>query len=64
MVDGDNINLGEHGIDKLLGSGQIKQAIHVTVEHVSARAIEKIEAAGGSVTVAEGDGEWEAWEEE
>lgn len=55
MADGDSINLGEHGIDKLLGSGQIKQSINVTVQHVSARAIEKVEAAGGSVTVAEVD---------
>ena len=34
------------------------RALHITVEHASARAVEKIEAAGGSVTLAEGD-EWE-----
>tara|TARA_B110000438_G_C15735140_1_gene615994 strand:+ start:478 stop:891 length:414 start_codon:yes stop_codon:yes gene_type:complete len=56
--DGDSIDLSEHGIDKLLGSGQIKSAIHVTVEHVSANAVTKVEAAGGSVTVEE-SGEWE-----
>ena len=60
--DGDSITLSEHGIDKLLGSGQISAAIHVTVEHASANAVTKVEAAGGSVTIAEGDEE--EWEEE
>jgi ribosomal protein L15 len=32
----------------------------VTVEHASAKAIEKIEAAGGSVTLSgDDDNEWE-----
>ncbi len=56
----DSINLAEHGINKLLGSGRIEQAINVTVEHASAKAIEKVEAAGGSVTIAES----EEWNEE
>jgi large subunit ribosomal protein L15 len=58
VEDGDSIDLSEHGIDKLLGSGQIKSAIHVTVEHASAKAVTKVEAAGGSVTLEE-SGEWE-----
>tara|TARA_B100001094_G_C17594162_1_gene513382 strand:- start:189 stop:482 length:294 start_codon:yes stop_codon:yes gene_type:complete len=58
LGDDDTINLGEMGIDKLLGSGRVTRALHITVEHASARAVEKIEAAGGSVTLAEGD-EWE-----
>jgi large subunit ribosomal protein L15 len=53
MIDDDgNVNLREYQVDKLLGSGQVNQAISVTVEHASAKAIEKIEAAGGSVTLS------------
>ena len=56
----DNIDLGKFGFDKLLGSGQLTTAITVTVAHASAKAVEKVEAAGGSVTLSEGDGaEWE-----
>lgn len=63
MADDDgNVNLGDYHIDKLLGSGQVNQAISVTVEHASAKAIEKIEAAGGSVTLSDDD--FEEWEEE
>ena len=58
----DNIDLEKFGIDKLLGSGQLTTAITVTVEHASARAVEKVEAAGGSVTLSEGDDD--EWEEE
>ena len=60
--DGDSINLTERGIDKLLGSGQIKTALNVTVEAASPKAIAKVEAAGGSVSL---DDEWEdeEWEE-
>jgi large subunit ribosomal protein L15 len=51
------------GFDKLLGSGKVSRAIHITVEHASSRAIEKIEAAGGSVSISDGD-EWEESEED
>tara|TARA_A100001037_G_scaffold106784_1_gene97077 strand:- start:707 stop:910 length:204 start_codon:yes stop_codon:yes gene_type:complete len=61
--DGDSVDLSEHNIDKLLGSGQITTAIHVTVEHASANAVKKVEAAGGSVTVDDGE-EFGEWEEE
>lgn len=55
----DSIVLSDFGIDKLLGSGQITKAISVTVEHASAKAVEKVEAAGGSVTITDNDDEWE-----
>ena len=64
MADGkDSINLGELGIDKLLGSGRINAAMTVTVANASASAIEKVEAAGGSVNLDDGD-DWDEWEEE
>ena len=62
--DSDSIDLSTHAIDKLLGSGRIDRALTVTVEHASARAVEKIEAAGGTVTLSEGDDERESEEEE
>ena len=45
----DTINLTELGIDKILGSGRINSALKVIVNEASARAVEKIEAAGGSI---------------
>lgn len=64
MIDkGDTIDLASMGFDKLLGSGKVSRAIHITVEHASTRAIEKIEAAGGSINISEGD-EWEEPEED
>ena len=57
MADGkESIDLTEMGIDKLLGSGRISTALTVTVEEWSAKAAEKISAAGGSI---EGDDEEE-----
>ncbi|MGI6009061.1 MAG: uL15m family ribosomal protein [Methanomethylophilus sp.] len=43
------VNLTDAHIDKLLGSGNIDIAVDVTVAEASARAKEKIEAAGGSI---------------
>ena len=61
IADGnDSINLTELGIDKILGSGRINVALKVTVAEASARAVEKIEAAGGSVD----SGDDEEWDEE
>ncbi len=37
---------------KVLGTGEISVAVHVTADKVSASAKDKIEAAGGSVTLA------------
>ena len=56
--DKKKINLSEFGIDKLLGSGKISIPLEVTVEKASARAVEKVEAAGGTVVLSE-----EEWEE-
>ena len=50
---GKSIDLTSLGIDKLLGSGQISSKLTVIVGEASARAIEKIEAAGG--TIEQGD---------
>ena len=64
MADSDSINLTEMGYDKLLGSGRIDRALNITVGSASARAIEKVEAAGGSVNLSDDDEDWEEWEEE
>jgi large subunit ribosomal protein L15 len=53
--DADSVNLTEMGIDKLLGSGRISKAITVTVSEASAKATEKIEAAGGSLNMDQAD---------
>ncbi len=62
MAEGDSINLTEMGYDKLLGSGRIDRGLNISVASASARAIEKVEAAGGSVNL--NDGLDEEWEEE
>jgi large subunit ribosomal protein L15 len=50
MADGkDTIDLTAMGIGKLLGSGRISSALTVKVEEWSAKAAEKIEAAGGTI---------------
>ncbi len=50
-VDTYNINLNDINIQKLLGRGQINKKINLSVNKASKRAIEKIEAAGGKVTL-------------
>tara|TARA_B100001113_G_scaffold254330_1_gene209746 strand:- start:572 stop:988 length:417 start_codon:yes stop_codon:yes gene_type:complete len=59
MAEGDSIDLGELGYDKLLGSGRIEKALNITVASASSRAIEKVQAAGGSVILDDSDDEWE-----
>ena len=59
MAEGDSIDLTEMGYDKLLGSGRIARALSISVASASARAIEKVEAAGGSVNLSDDDEEWE-----
>jgi len=44
-----SINLDELGYTKLLGTGVVDKAIKVTVFKATPKAVEKIEAAGGSV---------------
>ena len=63
IAEGDSIDLTEMGFDKLLGRGGIDRALKITVRAASARAVEKVEAAGGSVET-EDDEEWGEWEEE
>jgi len=50
------INLTTLGIDKLLSKGQIAKKMKITVAAASPNAIRKIEAAGGSVSVAQQEG--------
>jgi large subunit ribosomal protein L15 len=45
------INLKVINVQKILGRGEINKKINVTVNKASERAIQKIEAAGGKVTV-------------
>ena len=46
-----SINLNEINIQKLLGNGEINKTINISVNKASKRAIEKIEAAGGKITL-------------
>ena len=62
IAEGDSIDLTEMGYAKLLGSGRIDRALNITVASARARAIEKVEAAGGSVNLSDDDDE--EWEEE
>lgn len=48
-----DVNLTAAGITKLLGSGNVTAAFNVTVDKATEGAVSKIEAAGGSVTLAE-----------
>ncbi|MGC9308643.1 MAG: uL15m family ribosomal protein, partial [Thermoplasmatota archaeon] len=50
QFDTDEIDLASQGYDKLLGGGRVEAAFTVTVSEATERAIEKIEAAGGTVT--------------
>jgi len=58
------VDLGKMGVGKLLGSGKVSGKFAVTVESASKRAVEKVEAAGGSVTVTAPAGGDEFVEEE
>ena len=44
-----SVNLGEMGYDKLLGNGSTKQTYKLTISSASAKAVEKIEAAGEEI---------------
>ncbi|MFX1493756.1 MAG: uL15m family ribosomal protein [Promethearchaeota archaeon] len=45
------INLNDINIQKVLGRGEINKKINISVNKASKQAIEKIEAAGGKVTL-------------
>jgi large subunit ribosomal protein L15 len=51
MTEEDTVNLGELGYDKLLGKGKMNRGMNITVAKASARAVSKVEAAGGTVTI-------------
>ena len=44
-----SVDLTEMGYDKLLGTGSTTQSYKLTISAASAKAVEKIEAAGGEV---------------
>ncbi|NHJ22499.1 MAG: hypothetical protein EAX91_16250 [Candidatus Lokiarchaeota archaeon] len=46
-----SINLKDINIQKILGRGEINKKVNLTVNKASKRAIEKIESAGGKVTL-------------
>lgn len=46
-----HINLTANNIQKVLGRGEINKLINITVNKASQKAIEKIEAAGGKITL-------------
>ncbi|MFX1392546.1 MAG: uL15m family ribosomal protein [Promethearchaeota archaeon] len=50
-ADTYTINLNNIDIQKILGRGQINKKINVSVKKASGKAIEKIKAAGGKVTL-------------
>jgi large subunit ribosomal protein L15 len=52
---GKVLNLTALGYDKLLGSGQVELAWQVTVDTATSKAVEKIESAGGKVTLPKSD---------
>lgn len=47
------VELSALGVRKLLGAGRVTQPLLITVNMASARAIEKVEAAGGIVRIVE-----------
>lgn len=49
----DTVDLAEHGIDKLLGAGPVHDAYDITVPEATTKAKQKVEDAGGTVTVEE-----------
>ena len=52
------------GFDKLLGRGSIDRALTIKVAEASAKAIQKVEAAGGSIEAGDDGEDWGEWEEE
>ena len=46
-----SINMKDLNIQKILGRGEVNNKINITVDKASKRAIEKIESAGGKVTL-------------
>ena len=64
IAECDSIDLSEMGFDKLLGRGSIDRALTIKVAEASAKAIQKVEAAGGSIETGDDGEDWGEWEEE
>jgi large subunit ribosomal protein L15 len=43
------VNLTEMGVDKLLGTGEVKDKLEIVVSETSEKAKQKIESAGGAI---------------
>jgi len=48
---GYQVDLAKAGYDKLLGKGKVDRKLFITTDFASSNAVDKINAAGGSVTV-------------
>ena len=46
-----SVNLDDINIQKVLGRGTINKSINITVKNASKKAIEKVEAVGGKITL-------------
>jgi len=53
FVGKKSIDLHKEGYTKLLGGGKVATSLQITVKNATPKAIEKIEAVQGKVTIAE-----------
>lgn len=53
--DKKEINIMDHGYERVLGSGEIKKALKIKARHFSAKAKDKIAKAGGKVITDGGE---------
>lgn len=64
IAKNNEVNLAEIKVNKLLGGGEIKIKLKVTVDYASKKAIEKVNAAGGEVVLNKGGSEEDSEEQE
>ncbi len=57
--DMKEINMMDHGYERVIGSGEIKKPLKIKARHFSAKAIDKITKAGGKV-ITDGEKEEES----
>jgi large subunit ribosomal protein L15 len=62
--DGYEVDVGTLGVDKVLGSGQVRNTLVVRADDFSDSAVEKIEEAGGEAVVTSEDEPEESEQEE
>jgi large subunit ribosomal protein L15 len=62
--DGYEVDVGTLGVDKVLGSGQVRNTLVVRADDFSDSAVEKIESAGGEAVVTSEDEPEEPEQEE